>query len=86
MAGLPRTDFPSSMAIDIDFFLETVARAVANTRTPVVDLIAVEGGENRGNPCHSGYHQFLGIEATVTQQIADWIKRYQSTGKAGAGS
>jgi len=52
----------------------------------VVDLIAVEGGENRGNPCHSGYHQFLGIEATVTQQIADWIKRYQSTGKAGAGS
>lgn len=52
----------------------------------VADLITVEGGENRGNPCHSGYHQFLGIEATVTQQIADWIKRYQSKGKAGAGS
>ena len=42
MAGLPRTDLPASMAIDIDFFLETVARAVANTRTPVVDLIAVQ--------------------------------------------
>lgn len=52
----------------------------------VVDLITVEGGENRGNPCHSGYHQFLGIEAKVTQQIADWIKRYQSQGKARAGS
>lgn len=51
-----------------------------------VDLITVEGGENRGNPCHTGYHQFLGIEATVTQQIADWIRRYQSKGKAGAGS
>jgi hypothetical protein len=51
----------------------------------VVDLITVEGGVS-GNPCHSGYHQFLGIEAAVTQQIADWIKRYQSQGKAGAGS
>jgi len=30
------------MPIDIDFFLETVARAVAETRTPVVDLIAVQ--------------------------------------------
>ncbi len=52
----------------------------------VVDLISVEGGENRGNPCHSGYHQYLGIEAMVTQQIADWIKRYQSQGKTGSGA
>jgi hypothetical protein len=52
----------------------------------VVDLITIEGGENRGNPCHTGYHQFLGIEAAVTQQIADWIKRYHSQGKARTGS
>jgi pimeloyl-ACP methyl ester carboxylesterase len=51
-----------------------------------VDLITIEGGENRGNPCRTGYHQFLGIEATVTQQIADWIKRYQSSEKVNAGS
>jgi dienelactone hydrolase len=51
-----------------------------------VDLITIEGGENRGNPCHTGYHQFLGIEAVVTKQIADWIKRYQSSAKADAGS
>lgn len=52
----------------------------------VVDLITVEGGEIRGNPCHDGYHQFLGIEAAVTKQIADWIKRYPSPGKAVSGT
>lgn len=49
-----------------------------------VDLIEIEGGENTGNPCHTGYHQFLGIEGEVTQKIADWIKRYQANEKAGA--
>ena len=34
----------------------------------VVDLITVEGGEIRGNPCHDGYHQFLGIEAAVSRR------------------
>ena len=43
-----------------------------------VDLISVEGGSSMGNPCHSGYHQFLGIEAAVTDDIAAWIKRYQA--------
>lgn len=51
-----------------------------------VELITVEGGEERGNPCHTGYHQFLGIEAQVTRQIADWIKRHQSGGKTTGGS
>lgn len=41
----------------------------------VVDLVVVEGGENRVNPCHSGHHQFFGAGAMVTRQIADWIKR-----------
>ena len=43
-----------------------------------VELIPVEGGSSTGNPCYTGYHQFLGIEAAVTKDIADWIKRYQS--------
>ena len=43
-----------------------------------VELITEEGGSSAGNPCHTGYHQFLEIEAGVTKDIADWIKRYQS--------
>ena len=43
-----------------------------------IELISVEGGSSAGNPCNSGYHQFLGIEAAVTKDIADRIKRYQS--------
>ena len=48
-----------------------------------VELISVDGGDRQGNPCHTGHHQFLGIEASVTQKIADWIRQYQasSTGK-----
>ena len=44
-----------------------------------VDLISINGGINQGNPCHTGYHQFLGIEVEVTQKIADWIRQYQAT-------
>jgi len=43
-----------------------------------VELISEEGGSSTGNPCYTGYHQFLGTEAAVTKDIADWIKRYQS--------
>ena len=40
------------------------------------ELIGVEGGSpGSGPPCGGGHHQFLGIEAEVTQLIADWIKR-----------
>jgi pimeloyl-ACP methyl ester carboxylesterase len=46
--------------------------------TKTIELISVEGGSSTGNPCYTGYHQFLGIEAAVTKDIADWIKRYQS--------
>lgn len=48
----------------------------ALSAAPKVELITVEGGYPNGNPCHTGHHQFLGIEAAVTQDIADWIKRY----------
>ncbi|MCX7167130.1 MAG: alpha/beta hydrolase [Rhodocyclales bacterium] len=43
-----------------------------------VELISEEGGVATGNPCHTGHHQFLGTEAAVTKDIADWIRRYQS--------
>lgn len=43
-----------------------------------VELISEEGGSPMGNPCHTGYHQFRGIEDRVTNDIADWIKRYQA--------
>ncbi len=40
----------------------------------VVELLPIEGGVS-GNPCHAGLHQFQGIEAQVTEKIADWIKQ-----------
>ena len=50
----------------------------ALTSAKKVELISEEGGSSTGNPCYTGYHQFLGTEAAVTKDIADWIKRYQS--------
>jgi len=40
-----------------------------------VELLSMEGGSSQGNLCHTGHHQFLGIEAAVTNDISDWIKR-----------
>jgi dienelactone hydrolase len=42
-----------------------------------VELISVEGGSGGGS-CMRGSHTFLGIEAAVIKDIAEWIKRYQS--------
>ena len=40
------------------------------------ELIAVTGGQNRGDPCKAlAYHGFNGIEATVVADIANWIKQ-----------
>jgi pimeloyl-ACP methyl ester carboxylesterase len=49
-----------------------------------VDLISEEGGSATGNPCYTGHHLYLGIEAAVTKDIADWIKRYQSEAAKGS--
>lgn len=49
-----------------------------------VELITVEGGSGEGNPCSTGHHQFLGIEASVTRKIADWIRQYQVAAPARA--
>lgn len=48
------------------------------TAAKKVELISEEGGIEQGNPCYTGHHQFLGIEAAVTKDIADWIKHYQA--------
>ena len=47
--------------------------------SPKVDLIAVEGGQDNGDSCNRGHHQYLGIEGQVTQQIAEWIKSLKIT-------
>jgi len=47
------------------------------TRAKKVDLIAIEGGEDRPNSCDSGHHQYVGVEQEVTQKIADWIRANQ---------
>ncbi len=47
---------------------------------PKIELITVEGGLIRGDPCRSGHHQYLGIEEQVTQQIAQWIKEQSVNG------
>lgn len=39
-----------------------------------VELIKIEGGQDNNDPCNGGYHQFLGIEQDVTDQISNWIK------------
>lgn len=53
-------------------------------RAAKVELITVEGGEAGNKPCHSGFHQFLGIEDAVTRQIADWIKRQAPLARPGS--
>jgi pimeloyl-ACP methyl ester carboxylesterase len=42
-----------------------------------VELITEEGGSSAGNACHTGHHQFLGIEERVTTGIARWMKHAQ---------
>jgi hypothetical protein len=41
---------------------------------PRKELIAVEGGLDRGNPCEArAHHGYNGIESEVVTRIADWI-------------
>jgi hypothetical protein len=44
------------------------------TNTPRNQLIAVKGGESKGDPCEAfAYHGFNGLESEVVQQTAAWI-------------
>lgn len=43
-------------------------------KTPHAELLTMEGGQNRGNPCEPwAYHGYNGIEDTVVKQIAQWV-------------
>jgi hypothetical protein len=50
------------------------ALAAAFSASSKVALITAQGGSSNGNPCHTGHHQFLGIEGAVVKDMADWIK------------
>jgi hypothetical protein len=42
--------------------------------TPRKDLIAMQGGENQGDPCEAfAYHGYNGLERDVVARIAAWI-------------
>jgi len=49
------------------------ALMAALSASPRVALVTAQGGSSNGSPCQTGHHQFLGIEAAVTKDIADWI-------------
>ena len=43
--------------------------------TPKKDLIAMTGGESRGDPCEAfAHHGYNGLETEVVAKIAAWIK------------
>jgi len=42
---------------------------------PRKELIVIEGGQDRGDPCEAmAHHGFNGVEAVVVARIADWIR------------
>jgi pimeloyl-ACP methyl ester carboxylesterase len=47
----------------------------ALTGAPRVELLAIEGGNGEGNPCHTGHHQFLGQEDAVTEAMGAAMRR-----------
>jgi dienelactone hydrolase len=55
-------------------FADTEKVMVKLTAAPRKELIAFEGGENRGDPCEAyAYHGFNGLEREVVSRIARWI-------------
>jgi hypothetical protein len=50
------------------------------TAAPRKELISVEGGQSKGDPCEAmAYHGFNGIEQLVVTKIAEWITRDKGT-------
>lgn len=47
----------------------------AFVKSSKVEVLTIEGGTDHSDVCFRGFHQFMGIEEQVTQQIADWIKQ-----------
>lgn len=48
----------------------------ALSASPKVVLLAIEGGSNQGNPCHTGHHQFLGQEEEVIAATIAAMQRF----------
>jgi dienelactone hydrolase len=67
---------------DVDCTWSTYERmpalVAAFTSSRKIEFLTVEGGFSMpkgNNPCATGFHQFNGVEDSVTKDIADWIKR-----------
>jgi predicted alpha/beta-hydrolase family hydrolase len=44
------------------------------TSTSAKELLAIEGGQTKGDPCNAfGHHGFNGVEQEVVAQIAHWV-------------
>ena len=44
------------------------------TATSSKEMIAIEGGQSKGDPCNAfGHHGFNGVEQEVVTQISDWV-------------
>ncbi len=55
-------------------YSEAPALVARLTGAPRRELVAFEGGTDRGDPCEArAYHGFNGIEAAVVERIAAWI-------------
>jgi dienelactone hydrolase len=55
-------------------FADTEKVMAKLTAAPRKELIAFEGGENRGDPCEAyAYHGFNGLEREVVSKIAGWM-------------
>ena len=55
-------------------FTEVPALMSKLSNAPRSQLLAFQGGENKGDPCEAfAYHGFNGLEAEVVRQTADWL-------------
>jgi len=44
------------------------------TATTSTDMIAIEGGQTKGDPCNAfGYHGYNGVEEDVVSKISEWV-------------
>jgi pimeloyl-ACP methyl ester carboxylesterase len=55
-------------------FSETPALMAKLSHTPRSQLLTINGGDNKGDPCEAfAFHGFNGLEAEVVKQIAAWV-------------
>jgi hypothetical protein len=55
-------------------FSEVPSLMAKLTNTPRSQMLAFNGGNNRGDPCEAfAYHGFNGLEADVVRQTVAWM-------------